>query len=88
LKPARKAARLASRIGGFDSNFFSIQAMVESVGRPYIQETRPRAKKFFDRAASREVISMPSVARIVIEVIGTRKTWYPSSESSSSGFES
>ena len=47
-----------------------------SVGRPYIQETRPSANRFLERAASRAVMpSMPSVARTVMEVIGTRKSW-------------
>ena len=51
-------------------------AIVTSVGRLYIHETRPSAKRFLERAASRAVIpSMPSVARTVIEVIGTRNTW-------------
>jgi hypothetical protein len=62
--------------GGVVANFCSIQSTVTSTGRLYIQETSPRAKKFLDRAASREVIpSIPSVALTVIEVIGTRKTW-------------
>jgi hypothetical protein len=54
-------------------NFSSIHSEVTSVGRLYIQETRPRAKKFLERAASRALMpSIPSVARTVIEVIGTR----------------
>ena len=60
---------------GVDANFCSIQSMVTSTGRLYIHETSPSAKKFLERAASRaEIPSMPSVARTVIEVIGTRKT--------------
>ena len=63
-------------ICGLEANFCSIQRTVASVGRLYIHETRPRAKRFLDRAASRAVIpSIPSVARTVIEVIGTRNTW-------------
>ncbi len=63
-------------MAGCEANFSSIQRTVTSTGRLYIHETRPSAKKFFDRAASREVMpSMPSVARTVIEVIGTRNTW-------------
>ena len=63
-------------IGGLEANFCSIQRMVASVGRLYIHETSPSAKRFLERAASRALIpSMPSVARTVIEVIGTRKTW-------------
>ncbi len=73
--PARKAARFASITGGAEANFCSIQRVVTSTGRLYIHETSPSAKKFFERAASRAVIpSMPSVARTVIEVIGTRNT--------------
>jgi hypothetical protein len=68
------------------SNFFSTQSIVGLVGRPYIQETRPSANMFLERAASREETpSMSSTARTVIEVIGTRKTWKSSSEPSSSG---
>jgi hypothetical protein len=76
LYPARKAARFAAPTPGVSANFFSIQATVGSVGRPYIHETSPSAKRFLLRAASRAVISsIPSVARTVIEVIGTRKSW-------------
>ena len=58
------------------SNFFSTQSIVGCVGRPYIQETSPRANMFLERAASREdTPSMPSTARTVIVVIGTRKSW-------------
>ena len=59
----------------FVANFFSIHRVVTSVGRPYIHDTSPRAKKFFDRSASFLVMGRPSVARIVIVVIGTRYTW-------------
>ena len=80
---------MASRTGGLSSNFFSTQLIVGRVGRPYIQETSPSAKRFLQRAASRAVIpSMSSVARTVMLVIGTRKSWKSSSESSSSGFDS
>ena len=41
-----------------------------------MNDTSPSAKRFLQRAASREVMpSMPSVARTVMLVIGTRKTW-------------
>jgi hypothetical protein len=67
---------LASRTAGLSSNFFSIQVVEGSVGRPYIQETSPSANRFLQRAASAGLMpSMPSVARTVIEVIGTRKSW-------------
>ena len=52
--PALKAARLASRHDlGFLAKRCSIQSRVGSTGRVYIQESSPRAKKFFDRSASR-----------------------------------
>ena len=57
------------------TNFFSIHRVVTSVGRPYIHETSPSAKKFFDRSASFFEMGRPSVARTVIVVIGTRNIW-------------
>ncbi len=67
---------MASRSGWRSANFFSIQFVEGSVGRPYIQETSPSAKTFLQRAASRAVMpSISSVARTVIDVIGTRKSW-------------
>ena len=80
---------MASRSGADSANLRSIHSIVTSVGRLYIHEIRPSAKKFLERAASREVMpSIPSVARTVIEVIGIRKRLYSSSEPSSSGFSS
>ena len=73
---AFSARWLASPRAVLPANFFSIQSVECWVGRPYIQETRPRAKRFLQRAASRELMpSIPSVARTVIEVIGTRNIW-------------
>ena len=46
-----------------------------SVGRPYIHDTSPRANMFFARSASFLLMPAPSVARTVIDVIGTLKTW-------------
>ena len=67
---------MASRTGGSSSNFFAIQSTLGSVGRPYMNDTSPSAKRFLQRAASRGVMpSMPSVARTVMLVIGTRNTW-------------
>ena len=47
---------MASRTGGLSANFFSIQSIDGSVGRPYIQDTRPSANRFLQRAASRGVM--------------------------------
>ena len=72
LKPALKAARFASRMGGFAANFFWIHLTVTSVGREYIHDTSPSANMFLARSASFFEMSRPSVARRVIEVMGTR----------------
>ena len=67
---------LASWIAGSLANFVSSQESDASAGRPYSQETRPRAKMFLVRCPSAALSpSMSSVARVVIEVIGTRKSW-------------
>jgi hypothetical protein len=67
---------LAFFTGASLANFFSTQSMVGWVGRPYSHETSPSANRFFDRAASRDVTpSMSSVARTVMLVIGTQKSW-------------
>jgi len=57
------SARLAKRA--------LIQSINGSVGRLYIQEMSPSAKKFFERSASRGLTPSGLVASIVIEVIGT-----------------
>ena len=76
FQPARKAARLASRIGGLAANFSSIHSTVVLVGRPYMNEISPSAKRFLARWASAGLMpSMPSVDRTVSVVIGTRMTW-------------
>src|SRR6266567_865256 len=72
FQPALNAATFASRIGGFFLNLPSIHRSVTSVGRPYIHEISPRANMFFARSASFFVTSMPSAARSVMEVMGTR----------------
>ena len=43
---------LASRMSGTLANRFSRKAIVVSVGRPYIHDSRPRANMFFARPAS------------------------------------
>ena len=45
----------------------------------------PRAKKFFERSASRGLTPSGAVASLVSEVIGTSTTRYPPRESSVSG---
>ena len=45
--------------------------MVVSGGRPYIHDRSPSANMFFARSDSFLPIPMSSVARTVIEVIGT-----------------
>ena len=42
-----------------------------SVGRPNIHDTSPSANMFFARSASFLPMPTPSVARTVIDVIGT-----------------
>ena len=65
---------LASRTSGLGPKRRSIQSMVGSTGRVYIHETRPRAKKFFDRSASRGFTPSGAAASLVSWVIGTSKT--------------
>ena len=43
-----------------------------SVGRVYIHDTRPRAKKFFERSASRGLTPSGAQTSLVSDVIGTR----------------
>ena len=59
--------------------------MTGSVGRVYIQQISPSAKKFFERSASRGLAPVSLVASIVMLVIGTGYTRYAASVSSSSG---
>ena len=53
---------------------FSIHSSVGSVGRVYIHDTSPRAKKFFDRSASRGFTPSGAATSLVSDVIGTRIT--------------
>ncbi len=63
-------------IAGLAANLASSQEIVASIGRPYIHEIRPRAKRFLVRCASAGFSpSMSSVARVVNVVIGTCRTW-------------
>ena len=56
-----------------------------SVGRWYIQESRPSVNMFFDRWASFFPSPESASASSVIDVSGTLTTCQPSSEPSSSG---
>ena len=53
------------------ANRFSIHSSVGSIGRVYIHEISPRAKKFFERSASRGFTPSSLVASSVSDVIGT-----------------
>ena len=52
FQPARNASRLASRMSGAFAKRRSRNAIVDSVGRPYIHESMPSANMFFARLAS------------------------------------
>ena len=71
LNPALNAARLASRTISLLANRFPIHSITGSIGRAYIHDTTPRAKKFLDRSASRGFAPVSLAASFVIEVIGT-----------------
>ena len=69
-----KARVLASRTISLLANRFATHSTVGSGGRLYIQLTRPRAKKFFDRSASRDFVPLGFTASIVRDVMGTSYT--------------
>ena len=73
LKPAVNAVALLSRTSS-SLNLLSIQSSVGCVGREYSHDTRPSAKKFFERSASRGLTPSGSVAFCVSDVIGTSTT--------------
>ena len=52
FQPALNAVMLASRMSATLANRFSRNAIVVSVGRPYIQDSSPRANMFLAREAS------------------------------------
>ena len=54
-----------------DENFSSIHVSTGSVGRVYIQQINPSAKKFLERSASRGFAPVSLVASTVMLVIGT-----------------
>jgi len=74
-QPALNAFRLALTTPGLRANFCSIHSSVTCTGRAYIQDRTPSANRFFARAPSRlDTPSMPSVALMVMLVIGRRWT--------------
>src|SRR6476469_5909162 len=79
---------LASRTCGREENFDSIHSTVGSTGRVYIHEMSPRAKKFFERSASRGLTPSSLHASSVRLVIGTCTTWYDARDPLSSGLAS
>src|SRR5262245_13749325 len=58
------------------------------MGRLYIHDSRPRAKKFLDRSASLDLAPVSWVAARVSDVIGTSYTVNPDSVPSVRGFVS
>ena len=74
LNPARNDARLAAWTCSFLAKRVWIHSSVSSVGRVNIHETRPRAKKFFERSASRGFTPSGMQTSLVRLVIGTRST--------------
>ena len=83
-QPALNAVMFASRIAGTFAKRRVRKSMVESVGRPYIHETRPRANMFFARAASLRERPNSLTASTVIPVRSTGCTAYSARVSSSS----
>ena len=69
--PARNAARFDAFTSSFLAKRSSIQAIVSSTGRVYIQLMRPSAKKFFERSASRGFTPSGFVASTVIVNVDT-----------------
>ncbi len=74
LYPALNAAVFDASTCALFLNLSSIHWSVGSTGRVYIHDTRPSAKKFFERSASRGFTPRGAVASFVSEVIGTSYT--------------
>ncbi len=71
MYPALKAATFASKISGFLAEL-SLEPLERGLGgRPYIHDTSPSANMFFARSDSFLLTPTGSIARTVIEVIGT-----------------
>lgn len=75
FQPARKAAMLAAAMSGFLANFDFRNLSVPSVGRWYIQLSRPSANMFLLRSASLRERSNSLSASTVSVVRGTGWTW-------------
>ncbi len=75
----------AATSSGRAANLRSRKRSVDSYGREYIQESRPRANMFLARSASFLDMPWSASAPTVIEVSATGCRAYPSSEPSSSG---
>ncbi len=84
-QPALYAVMLASRMSGTLAKRRSRKAIVDSVGRPYIQESSPRANMFLARAASLRDRPNSLTASMVMPVRSSGCTAYAASDSSSSG---
>ncbi len=89
FQPLLNAVTLASRMSGTLAKRRSRNVIVDSVGRPYIQESRPSANMFLARAASLRDRPNSLTASTVMPVrsIGCRaySRCKPSGPSSSSG---
>ena len=66
---------LAFMISGLLANFDSRKRSVPSAGRLYSQHSMPRENMFFARSASFLLMSKPSSALTVTEVIGMACSW-------------
>ena len=86
FQPALKAAMLASRMSGTFAKRLARKALVVSVGRPYIHDSRPRANMFLAREASLRERPNSLTASIVMPVRSTVWRAYSARVSSSSGF--
>ena len=86
FQPALNAVTLASRMSGAFAKRRSRNASVGSVGRPYIQESSPRANMFFARPASLRDSPNSLTASTVRSVRSKASTSYSARESFSSGF--
>ncbi len=75
FQPALNAATLASRMSGTLAKRRCRKPTVPSVGRPYIQDSRPRANMFLAREASLRVRPNSLTDSTVIWVRSTGCTW-------------
>ena len=62
-------------ISGFLANLDSRNVIVPSAGRLYSQDSRPSANMFLARSASFRLMSKPSSALTVTDVIGSACSW-------------